>query len=304
MSQPELATVQSGFGGRGYKHPHTGQRVPSVTTVLRAAASPGITQWAVDQTAAYAVANVEGLLSRSETQGWNMLRWYHSRSPLPLDQGFDLRNYHLGVLNDAAELGTAMHEWMEADLNPGTIYPDVSLQPAVFWDMVEVWNAFQAAHTMKTLYTEVTVWNEVEGYAGTFDWVGEIEGVMTLVDFKTSRSIWPDHKRQLAALKNAPELLVKIDGEWVSRQWPDVEQFGLIHVRPDDIANNGTPVPAFCEYHEIEDLDLHYQAFLGCLNMKKAELAVAAREKERTKSAKLIEKDLEASSSSSAMGFA
>lgn len=301
MTQPELATVQSGFGGRGYKHPHTGQRVPSVTTVLRAAASPGITQWAVDQTAAYAAANVEGLLSRSETQGWNMLRWYYGRNPVPLEQGTDIRNYHLGVLNDAAELGTAMHEWMEADLNPGSAYPDVSLQPQMFWDMIPVWNEFQASHEMVTMYTEVTVWNAEEGYAGTFDWLGTIDGVMTLVDFKTSRSIWPDHKRQLAALKNAPEILVKENGEWVSKEWPDVKQFGLIHVRPDDVANNGTPVPAFCEYHEAEDLDLHYQAFLGCLNMKKADIAVAAREKERTKSAKAAAAEQQ---SLSAKGFA
>lgn len=301
MTQPELATVQSGFGGRGYKHPHTGQRVPSVTTVLRAAAQPGITQWAVDQTAAYAVANIDGLMSRSETQGWNSLRWYHKRDPLPLEAGYDVRNYHLGVLNDAAELGTAMHEWVAADLDDSQTYPDVSMQTQLFWDMIPVWNQWHESNFVETLYSEVTVWNAEEGYAGTFDWLGYINGKLTLLDFKTSRNVWPEHKRQVAALLNCPELLVKLpDGTWESREWPEGEvEVGLLHIRPDDVANNGTFIPAYCEYVPVDDLDLHYQAFLGCLNMKKADIAVAAREKERAKASLIQQKE----SSTAIVGF-
>jgi hypothetical protein len=309
MALPELAVTQSGFGGRGYILPVSGDEpfvtitkdgkkmhvacdadgkklmFPSVTTVLKAAAQPGITQWAVDQTAAYAVANVDALLGRSETQGWNMLRWYHGRKPKPLEDGFDIRNYHEGVLNDAGEMGTAMHEWIEADLDPLVSYPDVSQQPELFWDMVPVWNEWRDAHELVTLYTEVTVYNMREGYAGTFDWIGYIDGILTLLDFKTSRSVWPEHKRQQAAICNADFMLVKevVDGEatWKRLPLPIIEAVGLLHIRPDDVDKDGNPLLAYCEYVEVEDLDLHYSAFVGCLNMKKADIAVAIRDKER-----------------------
>jgi hypothetical protein len=314
VSLPELAVKQSGYGGRGYVIPAIGDEpfkivtnagvkikgrlgedgnkivVPSVTTVLKAAAQPGITQWAVDNTAAYAVANIDALLSRSETQGFGFLRWYYSRDPRPLEKGLDLRNYHLGVLNDAAEMGTTIHEWAEADVNPTGIYPDTSTQGEPFWQMVERWNEWYGSNFIVPKYTELTVWNKDEGYAGTLDFLWEINGRLTLGDIKSSRSLWPEHSRQIAALASATHALARnADGEWEEWDWQetmkDVESTGFLHVRPDDVDNQGNDVPSYIEWVEAEDLDLHYQAFLGCLNIKKAEIAVAARQKARTTSA-------------------
>ena len=107
--EPKLRVRSSGHGGSGYKHPHTGDVVPGVTTVLKRLDKPGVLQWAVDNTAAYAVANVDGLLNRTEEQGFGFLRWYWKRDPLKGDLS-DIRNYSDGVLNDAAELGTMMHD--------------------------------------------------------------------------------------------------------------------------------------------------------------------------------------------------
>ncbi|AGY47127.1 exonuclease [Clavibacter phage CN1A] len=279
MSAPELSTRNSNMGGRGYKHPHTGQLVPSVTTVLKAAATPAITQWAVDQTAAYAVANIDALLTRTEQQGYGFLRWYHSRDPLPLEEGMDLRNYHLGVLHDRADLGTAVHEWIEADLDFTRPFPEIRLEhnePVA--QMVERWEEFKAAHKIEVVMIEVTVWNAELGYAGTFDLLAYVDGVLTLIDFKTSRGVWDSHRQQLAALRGATTFLHKdSEGTWVEEIWDTSGmKFGLLHIRPDDINGNGDFVPSFIEMHHIapSHLDIYFKQFVGMLDFRKGELEI------------------------------
>lgn len=282
MSAPELSTRNSGMGGRGYKHPHTGQVVPSVTTVLKAAATPAITQWAVDQTAAYAVANIDALMNRTEQQGYGFLRWYHSRDPLPLEEGMDLRNYHLGVLHDRADLGTAVHEWIEADLDTNRPFPEIRLEhnePVA--QMVDRWEEYKAEHKIEVLMIEVTVWHAELGYAGTFDLLAYVDGVLTLIDFKTSRGIWDSHKQQLAALRGAATYMAKMpDGSWVEGDWTEytdqIQKYGLLHIRPDDINAKGEFVPSFIQMDHIpqEHLDVHFKQFVGMLQYRQAELEI------------------------------
>ncbi len=53
----------------------------------------------------------------------------------------------------------------------------------------------------KPLLNEQVVFNNEHNYAGTVDFVCEIDGKKVLVDFKTSQEIWPSHKLQLSAYK-------------------------------------------------------------------------------------------------------
>lgn len=301
MTAPVFRVSASGLGGSGYRHPGTGRIVPGVTTVLKQGAKPAIVQWAVDQTASYAVANIDALLGRTQEQGWGYLRWYHKRNPLPLEDGIDLRNYHLGVLDDAAELGTAMHEWAQADVDDAGVYPDTTMEPEAFWQMVGAWSGWLEQNFVECLVTEGTVWSDTEGYAGTFDGLWRINGKLYLIDIKTSRGIWPDHLMQLAALKNAETLFVNVEGEWKTvkgeKTWvgsydevewdtSPIEGYGFIHIRPDDVDNKGNPIPAYCEFVEATDLDVYYDKFKGLLQCAKGDLILKEREKERAKSTK------------------
>jgi hypothetical protein len=277
--EPKLRVRSSGHGGSGYKHPHSGVVVPGVTTVLKKLDKPGVLQWAVDNTAAYAVANVDALLSRTEEQGFGFLRWYWKRDPLSADDN-DIRNYSNGVLRDAAELGTMLHDWVAAD-NSDDPYPDVSLAPEYFWQMVAEWDKWKSVHDVQPLMTETTFWSHQYGFAGTADGLWIVDGVPTLVDVKTSRNVWDEHFMQLAALGACDAALVETVDGWDEVPVPPFSQYALLHVRPEDTDKNGNFMPAFCELQvvDMEEIPLHFEAFLGLLAVSEAQNKVREHRK-------------------------
>lgn len=269
--EPKLRVRSSGHGGSGYRHPITGEVVPGVTTVLKRLEKPAIVQWAVDNTAAYAVANIDALLNRTEEQGYGFLRWYWKRDPLKGDLS-DIRNYSAGVLNDAAELGTLMHDWIAAE-HGAQPYPKTSNAPAMFWEMVEQWEMFKLEHEVEPILSEVTFWSHCYGYAGTVDGLWKIDGVPRLIDIKTSRNTWDEHRIQVAALGACDAMLIEQDGEWVELPIPAFSGYSLIHIRPSDYDKEGFPMEPFARIIDIDDAELNplFDQFLGMLQVTHAQ---------------------------------
>lgn len=55
------------------------------------------------------------------------------------------------------------------------------------------------------LATEITVFSEKHGYAGTVDLICRIDGILYVVDFKTSKQVWMEHELQVSAYRSALE---------------------------------------------------------------------------------------------------
>jgi hypothetical protein len=270
--EPKLRVRSSGHGGSGYKHPLDGSVVPGVTTVLKKLDKPAIAQWAVDNTAAFAVANIDSLLSRTEEQGFGFLRWYWKRDPLAGDTG-DIRNYSQGVLNDAAELGTLVHDWIAAD-HGACPYPDVTDAPPYFWEMVNQWDNFKQEHDIVPVLTEETFWSHTYGYAGTADGLWLVDGVPMLIDVKTSRNTWDEHYMQLAALGACDSVLREVsEGHWIDDALPPFSQYALLHLRPSDTDNEGNYMEPFCKLKVIDHAEIpeHFEAYLGLLKVSHAQ---------------------------------
>lgn len=291
LGNPEFRVRASGLGGPGYARPPLldnpyklitnadGKKIPAalgpdgkplivpgVTTVIKAFGDPpALVQWKIDQVAAYAVANLDGLYNRTMDQGFGFLRWYPKRKPDTTDP---LRTAHDGVLDDLAELGTKMHEWSQADVNGGMYPPSDS---AEMDQMIEAWKMWRFTNTVEPCLTEVTVYGD--GYAGTFDGLWWINGKLTLLDEKTSRAIGDSHKMQLAALRQACAtgyyyVYDYIAKEWHAYQVPTPEQYGFIQMRPDDDPH-AQRQHAFVEFHSISEaeLDLHFIKFQSALKV-------------------------------------
>ena len=289
MTLPRLAIAQSGYGGRGYKNPVTEDRriVPSITTVLKAENKPAIAQWTADQTAGYAVANAERLLTQSEDWGFKHLRWYYKREASIEGDGLNIRDWAGGVRDDAADMGTAIHEWIQADLVPELPFPDLDAQGEPFWQMVERWEQWKAGKEIIPHRTEASVWNDEAGYAGTLDGVWEIDGKYCLMDIKSSRGLYTSTWMQLAALFYAPEMFVPQDDDTYAaiRDWQaPVEEIGVLHIRPNDSDSRGNDMPSFCKWVPMPgDRVLHYKAFEGLLQYQHAQRELRLLEREMEK---------------------
>lgn len=277
MTLPRLAVAQSGYGGRGYKNPvngRDGRVVPSVTTVLKAENKPALVQWAVDQTAGYAVANATSLLTHSEDWGFKFLRFFHKRQAPIEGAEVDIHSYYNGVRDDAADMGTAIHEWIQADTDERLQFPDTDNHGAPFWQMVEAWDAWKVNHDIIPHYTECTVWNEELGYAGTFDGLWEIDGVMTLMDIKSSRGLYDSTWMQLAALYHAPEMFVaQPDDTYIAvHDWQKpVKALAVLHIRPGDWDTKGQPMVPFVKWVTMPNpAEMYFDAFRGLLDYQHA----------------------------------
>lgn len=291
MTLPKLAVAQSGFGGRGYKNPVTGSGriVPSVTTILKNESKDALIQWAVDQTAGYAVANAEKLLTQSEEWGFKGLRWYYKKQAPLEGKGVDLNSYYNGVRDDAADSGTWIHEWIQADTVPELQYPSTDDVGKPQWEMVEAWEQWKAGKEIIPHFTEVTVWNEELGYAGTFDGIWQVDGKHYLMDIKSSRGLYMSTWMQIAALNACPEAFVpKDEDNYMSlRDWQKpVEGFAVLHIRPGDWDNRGNYMAPFCKWVEMPmPIDKYFEGFKGLLQFGKAKRELEALERKIKKNA-------------------
>lgn len=303
MSEPKLRIKASGYSGSGYFQPFTGERLIGVTTALGVIDKPGLRQWAVDQTAAWAALNAEQLQGMEEEQRYKMLRFYHSRfkSEHFDDPMIDIRNAHVGVLDDASNLGTKMHDLFEAETQ-GWIEPDLYRDEEL--QMAEQLYIWLAENDIELFAAEATLFGQTEhglGFGGTADFLGLVNGVPTCLDLKTSRSTWDTHFAQLSALgathtmakevpKGTPGAVeytatvdkVKRTSYWVPAEVPPISQYAVLRLRPDDVDSKGLFKPAFCELKIVsqEMIEAGWRLFQGSVYTRHAQRDMKQLEKE------------------------
>jgi hypothetical protein len=140
-----------------------GTRVPGVTTVLGVLNKPGLVTW----------ANNLGL------------------------EGIDCRKF-VDVLG---RIGTLAHHLVLCHLTGET--PDLDAYSAEERDRAEnaliSFFAWEKDHEVHVVQTEFPMVSERYRFGGTVDLIANIDGISTLVDFKTSKAIFPEHICQVAA---------------------------------------------------------------------------------------------------------
>ncbi|HEX9722218.1 MAG TPA: PD-(D/E)XK nuclease family protein [Candidatus Paceibacterota bacterium] len=105
-------------------------------------------------------------------------------------------------LRSAAEWGTLIHETVESILRGEEAQPDrrceVSIATFLSWR-----NQYPIAIQNPAHDIEKRVFDVEHGYAGTIDMVAEVEGVVGIIDLKTSTAIYKEHSLQTAAYLQA-----------------------------------------------------------------------------------------------------
>lgn len=306
MSAPKLSLAASGFGGRGYADIfglNGGIPLMSITTALGALDKPGVRNWERQQIAAWAATHVEEIEMKEVEVRYRYLmavpKFLTPEKHDALDYGVDLWNAAEYALNEAANAGTWIHTYIEDHLLGK--FPEEPIRDD-HYQMVVAFHEWESQHDIEVISTERTVYGD--GYAGTADLFARIDGVVTLVDWKSSSAVRDSHKAQLGAIgaavttarevsaetpgstkhKLQPKVAVEHGQEYawfVEEPLPDFQQYSVVQVRPDDYNNAGEYLPAFCKMHVIpeKEIDAAYKLFLAARDARLAERELKNAEK-------------------------
>jgi hypothetical protein len=105
---------------------------------------------------------------------------------------------------DAADYGTQAHAAVEMFLTGWTV--DRNALPEPSRNAFDEFTRFASENKLETIATEKTFYNCQMGYAGTADWVGKLNGKLSLADWKSSTAIWEKNPIQAWANGIAGEM--------------------------------------------------------------------------------------------------
>jgi hypothetical protein len=187
-----------------------GTRVPSVTTYLGILNKPAIVQWA-----------------------WELGT-----------QGLDYRK----VRDQSGDTGTLVHYMILCALNHTE--PDLEdyTQNEITTTTIPIgkFNKWHKEHEVCPILLEKPMVSEKYRYGGTFDFYGTIDGILTLLDFKTSGAVYPENFYQLAAYE---QLLIE-------NEYDAPDKVAVLRVSKS--------IDEGLEYREIGKLDVSWKIFLAC----------------------------------------
>jgi len=187
--------------GRFYELPESRVMVPSVTHVLSCLGKPALINWAANQERA-AVSEAAADLYEDMRDCKPMSRMSYLAT---LQARLSKVKAHQRELAKAAEIGTQVHGYIEWSLRKA-MGQAVPPEPRLSSEAVVAFSHFQewmiTVH-LKPLFIEQTIWSSAGGYAGTLDLLAEVNGVPTVIDFKTSSAIYPEMSLQVAAYIHA-----------------------------------------------------------------------------------------------------
>lgn len=185
----------------------------SVTSVLRDMfAKPGLTHWIKEQTAKAAISLCVDAARAGELE-------------IHQDEILKAAILKADEIRDAAgAFGTSVHGAIECTMRGGQLEVS-SLTPEV-QARFNSWIEWKSQHTFNPKFLEMEVISEKYGYAGTLDYVGEYDGKMSIIDWKTNKTMDKEAAPlQLAAYWVA---LKEMSGE----ECPGIY---VCHVGPDEV---------------------------------------------------------------------
>ena len=201
----------------------------SVTTILsNGLASPALKIWGEKITAEYAVENVGE---------WSQLA--------AADAVELIKKAPYRIMTAAGSRGTNIHSVAELVLNGKTIPPEWQ---ELYGAQADAISDFVQAFRVRPINQEIQVANFAVGYAGSYDLLCEIDGVPTMVDWKSSKAVYGKTALQLAAYAKA-EWWVDDNGK--GHRMPKINAAGVVHIKESGYG-----------YHEvIGDLDEIFEIF-------------------------------------------
>lgn len=234
------------------KHTYTlrsnGKLVPGVTSITKNLDKPFLVPWAAKEVVTFLEPLHEQIKAATPKEYAAILK--------------EAKGAHKRKAQTAMDHGTLAHKWIEAYLAESLGLPAV-VHAELTTEAQQAVNAFQKwewANKITWLASELVVGSEEHEYGGKFDAIAEIDGKVTLIDFKTSSQISEEYYLQTAGYQIALE---EMGGR--------VDQRLILRIDKKD----GTFDPCVVK----TPLDLDKEAFLSLRQVQRWQAYLAARGK-------------------------
>lgn len=232
--------------------------VYGVTGIISIISKPVLINWAVKLTK-------EKVYSEAVRLGGN--EFVKSLKEVLLTAGKE----HYAVSKEARETGTEIHKIPEGILSGekdiGTILERVEKTEVKLGALAFM--QFQSKHKLKPQFLEKKVFSIKHGYAGTVDYYGELDGKITVLDWKSSKAIYDDYLIQVSAYANA-----------LVEEGYKVDQTAVVRLGKD-----GT-----FEIKIEKDWKKHLPAFLGAKEIYEHQMMMKGNNFDKRKETKVVKK--------------
>ncbi len=242
----------------------------SVTTIIKAATSnAGLVYWKGETVAKEAVRIARTLPARIKDDGEKAtVEWLMEAD----------RRDRVGQMS-ASKLGTAVHDECEYLALNGHFREDIDPEVRPF---VEQFDRWLQRYSPTYIAAEMPVYSDTYGYAGTTDFIFELDGVRLIGDYKTSRKSltssgkitkpYPEVALQLAAYRNA-----ELAATWQARRFEkwsrryylmDADERAL--AVPVPAVDGGVAIhitPDHCDAYPVQCGDAVFDAFTFAIEM-------------------------------------
>lgn len=222
----------------GHSYRLDGKAVKGVTTLLNGGLpKPALPPWAAKSVAEWVADNPDKVESLREM----------GRRPM-VDA---LKAVPWQSRDTAAARGTDVHHHAEK-----LIHGEETEVPDHLLGYVEGYVRWLDSVGAEVLLTERPVANRKWWYAGTFDAIVRMFGMVWLLDWKTSTGVYGDNSCQISAYAQA-EFYLDEDGN--EQPMPDIDRLGIVHIRPDG-----------SDLYEVQDPEAAWKDFLHIAYVAKA----------------------------------
>lgn len=169
----------------------TGEAVPSVTTVIKAGIpTPWMGPWAAKMAAQHANDN-----------------WYRLTQMTDYRRTQEIKNAYKVYAEEKADIGDIVHDLVDHWSTGRPFETDVRGVDSYINSFID----FLTDKRPVFVENEVTLWSRQYGYAGTADFIINVDGKTYLADLKTGKSLHDEIGLQLSALAHC-DFILREDG--------------------------------------------------------------------------------------------
>ena len=179
-----------------HTYTYLGQLLPGVTTITGVRQKEFLKWWTVKMAVEYLKEKQDEIKKATPEQFLDILG--------------EAKRAHVRSADTAKDYGKEAHEWIEVYIKSRILDRDMTGEIPQADEVLNAINAFlgwERAHEVRWLASEVVIASVKHQFAGTLDALAEVDGKLSLVDFKTSNQIGDDYFLQTAGYQIALEEL-------------------------------------------------------------------------------------------------